>query len=191
LDDPDVMRQHFERLLWDDAADPALRYLLLNRCSFNGRVRLDDPWRHRTYFSKPNGMNIVTRGDHLAQAAALLRDAKVTSTDFEVLFDEAGTDVVVFADPPYVRDTELSQSAKLYEKGFTLADHRRLKRCVDRCAHKVVLTYDDHPLIRDLYRGYRIADAAWTYKGNSKRPVGRELFITNFGATAADIARAA
>jgi site-specific DNA-adenine methylase len=140
---------------------------------------LDDPWRHRTFFSNPAGIKIV-RGDKLIQAAELLEDVTVTCSDFEWLFDEPGDGVVVFADPPYVRDTELTQSAKLYEKGFTMEDHHRLKRCIDRCKHQVVLTYDDHPVIRRLYREFYLTEESWTYRGNDKRIIGRELVITNF-----------
>jgi DNA adenine methylase len=178
-DDPEELRRTFHCLLWDDKADASVRYFVLNRCAFNGRVRLDDPWRHRTYFSNSDGMRIVF-GDRLLQAASLLQGTKITTCDFEAVFDEPGEDVVVFADPPYVRDTELAQSAKLYEKGFTLQDHHRLKQCIDRCPHKVVLTYDDHPLIRELYRDYLLTPASWTYTGNDSRIEGHELVITNF-----------
>jgi DNA adenine methylase len=177
--DRDLMKERFHELLNDDAADLAVRYFFLNRCSFNGRVRLDDPWRHRTCFSNPKGMKIV-EGDRLALAAAQMRDVRITSLDFEAVFDAAGENVLVYADPPYVRDTELSESSKLYQRGFTLADHVRLKQCVDRCNHKVLLSYDDHPLIRDLYRSYTLVPAEWTYMGNGKRIVGRELLISNY-----------
>jgi DNA adenine methylase len=177
-DDPAILRSHFQRLLWDDRADEAVRYFFLNRCGYNGRVRLD-AWRHRTFFSNPAGIKIV-HGDRLVEAANLLNDVTVTCSDFEWLFDEPGDGVVVFADPPYVRDTELTESAKLYEKGFTIEDHHRLKRCIDRCKHKVVLTYDDNPLIRRLYREFYLTEASWTYRGNDKRIVGRDLVITNF-----------
>ncbi len=178
-DNPDVMREHFKRLLADDSADEALRFFLLNRCAFNGRVRLDSASRHRTYFSNPTGMNIV-HGDRLSAAAKCLQDVKITSSDFEPLFDHPGEDVLVYADPPYVRDTELSPSSKLYEKGFSMEDHLRLKQCVDRCRHKVVLSYDDHPLIRRLYGGYNVTSVSWTYTGNPNRITGRELLISNF-----------
>ena len=179
MDDASQLRQTFRRLLSDDQVDSAVRYFVLNRCAFNGRVRLDAPWRHRTFFSNPKGMQIAWT-ERLAEAAALLRDTKITCGDFEGVLDAPGDNVLVFADPPYVRDTELSQSAKLYEKGFATADHLRLKQCIDRCNHKVVLTYDDHPMIRDLYRGYFISPASWTYVGNDRRIEGRELIITNY-----------
>lgn len=177
--DESHLRQTFARLLYDDDADDAIRYFFLNRCAFNGRVRLDKPWRHRTFFSNPGGLKII-HGDRLMHAARLLEDVRITCGDFSELFEQQGHDVLVFADPPYIRDTELSQSAKLYEKGFTLEDHYRLKQCIDRCQHRVLLTYDDHPLVRELYRQYVVSPASWTYTGNDKRIVGRELIITNY-----------
>jgi len=173
------LRSQFKRLLEDESFDPAVRYFILNRLSFNGRVRLDSAYRHRTFFSNPKGLNILNSG-RLQIASEILQDVTITCLDFEHVFDAAGEDVLVFADPPYVRDTKLSPSSKLYQKGFTVEDHHRLKSCVDRCPHNVLLTYDDDPMIRELYRQYEITQATWTYTGNTKRIAGRELIITNY-----------
>src|SRR5690606_15946162 len=77
-DDPDTMRRNFVALLHDDLADEAVRYFVLNRCAFNGRVRLDHPWRHRTFFSNCSGMNIIN-GGRLPVAAELMRNTVITS----------------------------------------------------------------------------------------------------------------
>lgn len=182
---PTRMTRLFQALLEDEQADPALRFYFLNRCSMNGRAMLGADRRERTYFSNARGWDIVFT-DALERAAALLADTKVTCGDFEPLFDAPGDDVLIYADAPYVEETLTAQRATLYEYRFTLEDHRRLRDCVSRCQHRVVLSYDDHPLVRDLYREFRICQAAWCYAGNSARKRGRELIITNF--TMADLA---
>jgi DNA adenine methylase len=169
----------FHQLLQDDDADAALRYLFLNRCAWNGRVILDKQWRHRTSFSNPKGWSAVLN-DRLAAAANIVADAKITCSDFEWLFDEPGEDVFIYSDPPYVVETNLTKGAKLYECGFSMEDHTRLRDCALLSKHKLMISYDDHPLIRDLYREFYIHEAAWTYNGQRDKRKGRELIITNY-----------
>ena len=178
---PKRLLELFDALLHDDTADAALRYLFLNRCAWNGRVMLEPDRRRRTVFTKPKGWShgLLQR---MAKAADVLRDATITNSDFKWLLDEPGNDVLVFCDPPYMKDTEYSKSGKLYEHGFTTEDHRRLRDAVARCPHRVVLSYDDHPRIRELYRKLYVHEASWTYMLRSDGRLGRELIITNYPA---------
>jgi len=175
----------------DDSMDAALRYFILNRLGWNGRVILEKSRRERMHYSNPAGWNIV-KGNILEKAAAAIADAHITCGDFEPLFREPGDDVLIFADPPYVRDTELGQTAKLYEFGFSLDDHRRLRDVALRSSHAVCLTYDDHPLVRELYRGWHIHEASWHYSGTvTNRRRGQELIITNYPVKATAALQAA
>jgi DNA adenine methylase len=134
-------------------------------------------------YSDASGWNIVTT-DRLARAAEHVQDTKITCGDYERLFTAAGDNVWVYADPPYVKDTELERSGKLYQYGFTYDDHRRLASVIRDCPHKVCLSYDNHPLVRELYRGFYIHECAWKYCGTSlkKKQTGQELLITNYPA---------
>ena len=169
----------FQSYLYDDSSDPALRYYFLNRCAWNGRVILDPSRRNRASFSNPRGWSAVLPLK-LAKAAEMVATAKITCSSYESLFEHPGKDVLIFADPPYVVDTNFPASGKLYEFSFSMDDHRRLRDCVLRSDHKVVLTYDDHPMIRELYRDFYIHEAGWTYSGRMDRVKGRELIITNY-----------
>jgi DNA adenine methylase len=78
-----------------------------------------------------------------------LRGVMVLSDDaFELLgriADEEGT--VIYCDPPYV-----AKSAK-YRHDFSPEDHARLAKSLDRFEKtRVVLSYYDHPLLRELYQ---------------------------------------
>lgn len=55
-------------------------------------------------------------------------------------------DVFAFCDPPYVHD-----APRLYEKSFNLMDHRRLAKALQTFQGAWVVTYDDVPIIRELY----------------------------------------
>ncbi len=169
-----------------NVSDPALRYFFLNRTGFAGRVILDGDRKDRTTFSNPDGWNIVAT-KKLPKAAAILKDARITCGDYEPLFYEPGSMVWIYADPPYCRDTELNDSSKLYQYGFSWEDHRNLAQVVHNTPHYVCVSYDDHPFIRDLYNGLYIHEVSWTYCGTTsdKKNIGKEILITNYPLTEA------
>lgn len=171
----------FQQFVFDDCGDEALRYFVLQRCSFMGRVVYGDP--QMTWYSAPEGWN-VTKGDRLERAAEALQDVKITQGDFEPVLSNNGEDVWIFADPPYICDTEARQKGKLYQHSFSEQDHERLADVVRRCPHKVLMTYDDDPrgTVRSLYKGFDIVSESRFYGGVTctKRKMSRELFIANY-----------
>jgi len=43
------------------------------------------------------------------------------------------------------------------------------------------MSYDDHPFIRELYKGYQVQNAEWTYNFSTEnRNKGKELIIKNY-----------
>lgn len=176
---PKRLWEKFNELLDDQDADPALRFLFINRCSLFGRVSLDPQRRSESAFTNPEGWSDgLFRG--LAGAAKSLKNTTITCSDFEWLFDQPGEDVLIYADPPYMVQTLMPRASEIYEYGFRMNDHRRLKEAVARSRHKVVLSYDNHPAIRDLYRDQFIHETSWTYVGTKDKRIGRELVITNY-----------
>lgn len=100
-------------------------------------------------------------------------DDRCTCLDAEVLVTTPGEDVVLYLDPPYV---EVGQ--ELYLLGYVEQDHRKLAQTLASCDHKWVLSYDDHPLIRELYKEFWITEMSWAYTINSmKGNKGKELLI--------------
>jgi DNA adenine methylase len=93
---------------------------------------------------------------------------------FEILEripDAAG--VAVYFDPPYVDKSES------YQHEFTEGDHRRAAELLSRLDQtRVVISYYDHPLVRELYAD----DARWRIEDCSQQ---KSLSLTNRrGATA-------
>jgi len=62
-------------------------------------------------------------------------------------YDREGT--LLYLDPPYY-------GAECYEVGFGLEDHKKLRELLGDCRCSVLLSYNDHPFIRDLYKGFWI-----------------------------------
>lgn len=181
---PARLREEFGRLKADPGADPAVRYFLLNRTGFAGRVNYDLP--SRLFFSNPQGWGVVA-GDLLERAAAHLSGVRVTCGDYAPLLSEPGHPggVWCYCDPPYFANTRLQRSSQLYQYGFSDADHERFAAAVRASPHKVAVSYDDCDLARDLFpgsAGFRYARASWAYSGTTlkRKARGGELLILNY-----------
>lgn len=77
-------------------------------------------------------------------------------------------------DPPYVE-----KGPTLYLNSFSEVDHRNLKDAVRKINSKWIMTYDNSPLIKDLYKDLFISQLTLDYSINNKRK-GSELIISNF-----------
>ncbi|HEX2867231.1 MAG TPA: DNA adenine methylase, partial [Ignavibacteriales bacterium] len=91
-------------------------------------------------------------------------------------------DTLFYLDPPYIA------AEKYYEVPFTMEDHERLAALLKEIKGKFVLSYYDHPFIREQYSGYRILTKevskhsyGMTVNSKSKeRPKGQEVLIMNY-----------
>ena len=178
------LKEVFDKLVESVDEDPALRYFFIHRTVWAGRVRYDI--KSRMYFSNPNGWNII-KTDKLEKAAKILKDVKVSSIDYDSLLFEDGKDVLIYIDPPYMCNTELSNSSRLYFHNFEIKDHEKLFYSLKECKHKFVLSYDNNDFIKKLYKDFNIVETQWTYCGtssangiNTKKTKGKELIIKNF-----------
>jgi len=181
------LKSIFEKFVSDKNMDPALRYFFLNRTVWGGRVTYDPKQKSRMYFSNPEGWN-TTASDILEQSAKHLEGTRISSESYEVMLSEPGEDVVVYLDPPYVVNSELSRNSQLYELGFDMEDHQKFRDEVMKTSHKVCISYDDHELVRDLFReedGFFLYTETWKYAGTGKKVKddGKELIITNYDAS--------
>lgn len=178
------LKRVFDNFVEKTSSDPALRYFFIHRTVWAGRVRYD--LKSRLYFSNPSGWNIV-KTNKLESAADILKDAKVTSLNYEKLLFEDGKDVLIYIDPPYVVNTELSNTSRLYFHNFEKEDHIKLCENLKKCKHKFILSYDNNDFIKSLYKSFEIVEEQWTYCGtssanglNTKKQKGKELIIKNF-----------
>lgn len=187
-DNTDENTNTFNRLLVDESMDVAVRFMFLNRFAYNGRVWLEPEWRYRTHFSEHDGDRFF-RTNRLECAARIINGMHITCGDFAPVLRAEGENIFSFVDAPYMLDTLGSYGpSRRYFHGFSLADHERLRDTVaslDPSRHKILMTYDDHPHIRFLYRSsaFKLVPASWRYMSSSQRgekKCGNELLITNY-----------
>ena len=122
-------------------------------------------------------------------AQLILSRDKLTNTIVENMsyvdlikkYNQKKRNVLFFADPPYV----VADSGIYYEYVFDEDDHRFMAfqmKEIDRKGNKFIITYDDHPLIRELYKDFNVMEWEYTYSAanlNAGKKKQMELVITN------------
>ncbi len=82
---------------------------------------------------------------------------------------------LLYLDPPYY-----VKGSQLYRNFYQHADHAAIAHCAKLAGHPLLITYDDVPEIRELYRGVRSSDFSIQYSTHRARPVASEvLFYAN------------
>jgi DNA adenine methylase len=82
-----------------------------------------------------------------------------------------GSNGLVYLDPPYVE-----KSKRLYENSYELDDHAAIAAVVRNLKCPWIVTYDDVPKARELYRGEAVLDYTLDYSA-ARRRVGREVMF--------------
>lgn len=148
-----------------DVVETGFRKLALHQISFSGLgVKAGGPIGGRKQSSafnvncrwNPSRLcrEIIARHRLLRRFAHL----EITAKDFSVLIDGAPEHAFVYADPPY-----MEKGPQLYKYNLSAADHQRLAAALRSCRASWVLSYDDHPTIRDLYAWAEIHSVSLTY----------------------------
>ncbi|CAA1285831.1 Site-specific DNA methylase [Klebsiella pneumoniae] len=90
------------------------------------------------------------------------------------LINNLSSDSLIYADPPYVKE-----GRNIYSNFcFSEDDHRRFSSKLKRSKAHWLLSYDDHPLVHELYEKSGINIIELSYAINKAR-VGRELLIAS------------
>ena len=171
----DLLSQNREML---SEFERAVRFFVLNRISFSGIV--DSGGYSQAAYEKRFTNSSITRVEMISPC---LLGVKITYGDYADALFQDGEDVFIFLDPPYWKATE----SKLYGTRGTLHtafDHAQFAENMKKCPHKWLITYDDSPIIRELFDFAEIRE--WTlqygmnnYKKNTAAK-GNELFIKNY-----------
>lgn len=102
----------------------------------------------------------------------------VENQDFETLIKHYDRQDTFFcADPPYFSTEDM------YAVGFNWNDHVRLKDTLSKIQGKFLLSYNDCPEIRELYKGFSMLDFSRTHSMAQRYEAGKEfkeLLISNY-----------
>lgn len=159
-----------------DCLEQALLFFFFNRVTFSGTTRAGG-------FSASAGMLRFTESAiaRLEKMPAALAGTRITNLGFEAVLAEPGDDVFVFLDPPYYT------ASRLYGRNGALHqfDHAGLASMLRATPHRFLVTYDDCPAVRRLYKWARVSEWSLQYGMNNcsmsgESKMGSELFIRNY-----------
>ena len=164
----DFLRSRSSILSMTDPLEIATAYFLVNRCSFSGATFCGG-------YSREAAEKRLT-------ASAIDRLGRVELSRLTVTCQDAceflrahpeTEDTVVYADPPYVIESYLYGKDGDLHEAF---DHTAFAGVL-KTRRDWILSYNDCPLVRELYAGCQIEEATWAYgMDNGKKPA-RELII--------------
>jgi DNA adenine methylase len=164
--------------------DLAFKKLALHQMSFSGLGTMSGgPLGGRLQLSKYtidsrwSSHRLCKRIGELHERFAAANVPGCTCLDFAELIQDEKVDCFIYCDPPYV-----VQGNGLYQCSFTEQDHVRLAECLRKSPHPWVLSYDDCPLVRDLYSWANIEEVAVGYSVSSVRRTAELLITTEFEA---------
>ena len=167
-----------EEIAHSKGLDRALNFAILHVQGFAGRYKAG--WAFTRKARKPHWQAFLKKLPHIRRR---LQNVYIENLDFEDLIRRYDTPSTLFyIDPPYVG------AEGEYPITFTEKDHIRLAELLRGCKGKWILSYNAHPLVEELYRGYRVCrkERALHARGitrNSslkKKPRYSELLIMNY-----------
>jgi DNA adenine methylase len=157
--------------------DIAVRFFILNRITYSGLTD-SGGYSSESYYKRFTLSSI----NKLSAVSHLLQGVKITNCDYSELLSNQGTGVFIYLDPPYYSP----RNSKLYGVNGSLHtefDHIRFVETIRNCKHDWLVTYDDHPFIRDLFKDYYIHSWNLQYgmsQSNGSAKIGKEIIITNY-----------
>ena len=156
------------RITHDYDVRKAAMYLKLQRYSYSssGKSFASQPFDLRKLF-------------HLIQQLeGRLANTVIENQDFETLIRHYDRDDAFFyLDPPYYSTEDM------YPGGFGTDDHKRLRDLLRTIKGRFLLSYNDCPEIRELYKDFRIFDFTRTHSMAQRYEAGKEfkeLLIANY-----------
>jgi DNA adenine methylase len=163
----------------------AARFIYLNKTCYNGLYRVNSQGQFNVPFGNYKSPNICDVSG-LQAANLALQSAELKVADFGAAVVKAATGDLVYFDPPYHPLSKTSSFTSYTAARFDDAEQRRLAsvyRELDRRGCRAMLSNSDTPLIRELYRSFRLIEVLANRAINSKAD-GRgkivELLIINY-----------
>lgn len=177
------------RTRWNDrelawrTADRAATFIYLNKTCFNGLWRVN----RSGDFNVPIGRYAdppICVPDALRAASTVLARAEIRHADYQTAIEDAKAGDFVYFDPPYDPINATSSFTSYTAGDFGPNDQKALaataKQLIDRGC-KVMLSNNDTPFVRSLYKGLKIDKVKCSRAINSnaaKRGEIDELVIT-------------
>ena len=153
------------------------RMFLINRVSFSGMG--DSGTLSKDQYAEFK----LEHTNRILEISTVLQGVDIRNCSYEEIMFENGNNVFIFLDPPYLTQ----EKSKLYGKDGNMHagfPHQKFADDCRICKHDWLVTYDDSPRVRRLFKGLHIKPFKIPYtmagKTSDDALAGEELFISNY-----------
>lgn len=151
------VRSRFNRLRGSNTINQAVRFILLNRTSFNGIYRVNKNGSYNVPFGKPTPF--IPSAEMFERASLKLSTAFLTEQDFCASGERIERDHLVYLDPPYPKISKTAYFSHYSTERFPDDMQESVADFANKCRKKgasVVISNADTPEIRNLYKDWNI-----------------------------------
>lgn len=170
-------RNHFEHIkaltpshLTD--VERAARFYYLLRTSFGAMTK-----SYGVDKTNPDRFNMNKHKKELAKTVNRLRKVAMENLDFESFIKKYdSTETLFYLDPPYY-GCENDYGKELFSRD----DFKRIRQTLDKIQGKFILSLNDTPPVRDIFKGYSFKEVELLYTVTQGKPTNaKEVIISNF-----------
>ncbi len=182
------IREKYNRKLKMEILDVecAAYMIWINKHCFNGLYRVNSqglfnvPYNNKVIGKSISEENLRAIGHYLK-----VSDVDIICGDFETSCNNVNPDDFVYFDSPYVPEGETADFTSYTKNGFPYEEHIRLANLFKRLnaqGTKLMLSNNDVPLVRELYKDFNIQhlDVKRMINSNASKRTGKEVLITNY-----------
>lgn len=177
------IREDFNNSVGQQTIEQAIRFIFLNKTSFNGIYRVNNKGIYNVPFGKgnPSFPDLV----QLLAISEKLRNAHLFSGYYDEIDEMVKANDLIYLDPPYPRLSETSYFNHYTLNKFDTLEQIKLAGFAHRMKKKnckVVISNADLPLIHSLYTDWNISylDVTRFISCKKERFKVKELVIKNF-----------
>ena len=174
-------RAEFERLTSVEPStltdlERAARFLYLQRSGFGGKVIGRTFGIDYNRGSRFDLTKLVPMLEDVHERLAGVIIERLPYAEFIARYDRPGA--LFYLDPPYFR------TEHYYGPGvFSSADYEALRRLLDGCQGRFILSINDAPEIREIFAGFPMEEVGLNYGVGGGQKAARELIISRMGAS--------
>ena len=163
----------------------ASRMLYLNRTCFNGLYRVNRRGQFNVPFGRYSNPTICA-SERLRAVSDVLHETTIVNAGYAQVLESISPETFVYLDPPYQPLPRTANFTSYTADSFTEEDQATLAKTVadlDGRGVKWMLSNSDTPLIRELYKAFRI-DVVMAPRAISRSAQGRqavqEVVVRNY-----------
>lgn len=153
------LREIFNQHLCENTIEQAARFIFLVHTCFNGMYRVNAKGEYNVPFGKMEPC--LPTLEHLKKISLKLQNIRIESRSYENILPLVNQGNFVYIDPPYPKLNEKEQFQQYTIDKFCQKDQIELAKFANSLHKKgclIMISNSDIPLIRDLYKGWKIKE---------------------------------